>query len=75
MSRGAAKLGLFAFACGALLDPHAAGADALARPDAVGAEACDCRVEVEVPVYEMGRIVRWQREPRLIGRHPQCCRK
>jgi hypothetical protein len=44
-------------------------------PEAGGAEGCDCRVEVEVPVYEMGRIVRWQREPRLLGRHPQCCRK
>jgi hypothetical protein len=44
-------------------------------PDEGGAEGCDCRVEVEVPVYEMGRIVRWQREPRLLGRNPQCCRK
>jgi hypothetical protein len=44
-------------------------------PDAAGPDGCDCYAEVEVPVYEMGRIVRWQRQPRLIGRNPQCCRK
>jgi hypothetical protein len=44
-------------------------------PDAGGPDDCDCYAEVEVPVYEMGRIVRWQRQPRLVGRHPQCCRK
>jgi hypothetical protein len=132
MTLGARKLGLLALACAALLPPHAAGSDLLARPvarlaqrlnpapvpgglpgvaptplpapapqqppgvplpapplavrpppaspapkapDAGGAECCDCRVEVEVPVYEMGRIVRWQREPRLVGRHPQCCQR
>jgi len=48
---------------------------ALKTPDAGGAEGCECHAEVEVPVYEMGRIVRWQRERRLVGRHPQCCRK
>jgi hypothetical protein len=44
-------------------------------PEAGGSEACDCKVAVEVPVYENDRIVRWQHEERLMGRQPQCCRK
>jgi hypothetical protein len=44
-------------------------------PDAGGADACDCHVDVEVPVYEQGRIVRLQRERRVMSRSPQCCPK
>jgi hypothetical protein len=44
-------------------------------PDAGGADACDCQVDVEVPIYEQGRIVRSQRERRVLGRGPQCCPK
>jgi hypothetical protein len=44
-------------------------------PDAGGQDACDCRVEVDVPVYDNGQIVRWRREQRITGQNPQCCRK
>jgi len=47
----------------------------LSTPDAGGPEACDCQVEVDVPIYEKGRIVRTQRERRVVGRGPQCCPK
>jgi hypothetical protein len=44
-------------------------------PEAGASEACDCKVAVEVPVYENGRFMRWQPEERVVGRQPQCCRK
>jgi hypothetical protein len=44
-------------------------------PDAGGTAACDCHVDVEVPIYEQGRLVRSQRERRVVGRGPQCCPK
>jgi hypothetical protein len=47
----------------------------LNAPDGAGSDGCDCRVDVEVPIYEKGRIVRSQRERRVVGRGPQCCPK
>jgi len=47
----------------------------LDAPDAGGSNACDCTVDVEVPIYEKGHIVRSQRERRVVGRAPQCCPK
>jgi hypothetical protein len=44
-------------------------------PDAHAPEACDCHVEVDVPVYENGKIVSWRREQHLTERSPRCCRK
>ena len=47
----------------------------LNAPDGGGSDGCDCHVDVEVPIYEKGRIVRSQRERRVVGRGPQCCPK
>jgi hypothetical protein len=48
---------------------------AVRGPDSGGPEVCDCRVEIDVPIYENGQIVRWRREQRVTGRASQCCRK
>jgi hypothetical protein len=46
-----------------------------APPAARAPEICDCHVEVDVPVYENGKIVSWRREQRVTERSPRCCRK
>jgi hypothetical protein len=46
-----------------------------APPAAHAPEICDCHFEVDVPVYENGKIVSWRREQRVTERSPRCCRK
>jgi hypothetical protein len=36
-------------------------------------ESCDCHAEVEVPVYENGKIVAQHKERQVTGRSRQCC--
>jgi hypothetical protein len=42
-------------------------------PAAETPAVCDCHAEVEVPVYENGKIVARHKERQVTGRSRQCC--
>jgi hypothetical protein len=42
-------------------------------PDAGGPDACDCYATEDVPIMSNGRVIRYERRSRWIGKSVQCC--